>query len=71
MSNITKSGGNVYADIGIPNPEEHAAKASLVMRMAEIMRRDGLTQTEAANRMRALAARRLQAPEGAVPAVLA
>ena len=48
---ITKSSGNVYADIGIPNPEEHAAKANLVMRMAEIIQREGLNQTEAARRM--------------------
>ena len=32
-----KSSGNVYADLGIPNPEEHLAKARLAMRIEEVL----------------------------------
>ena len=48
---ITKSSGNVYQDLGIKNPEEHALKAELVRQIAARVREDGLTQTEAAARL--------------------
>ena len=47
---ITKSSGNVFADIGLPNAKEHLVKAALVSRIADIMEADGLTQTVAAKR---------------------
>jgi predicted XRE-type DNA-binding protein len=47
---ITKSSGNVFADIGLPNAKEHLVKAALVSRIADIMEADGLTQTVAATR---------------------
>jgi predicted XRE-type DNA-binding protein len=49
---VTKSSGNVFADIGLPNPEEHRAKADLVIQIAKIIERDGLTQVAAAKRMK-------------------
>jgi len=40
--------GNVFADIGLPNPEERLAKADLAMRISEAIRARRLTQTRAA-----------------------
>lgn len=48
---ITKSGGNVYADLGIKNPDEHALKAELVRQIAAVMKEQELTQTAAARRL--------------------
>jgi predicted XRE-type DNA-binding protein len=48
---ITKSSGNVYADLGLKNPEEHALKAQLVLRIAGVLEEQGLTQTAAARRL--------------------
>ena len=49
---ITKSSGNVFADLGLKNPEEHALKAELVRQIAAMLEKEGLTQTEAARRLR-------------------
>jgi predicted XRE-type DNA-binding protein len=46
---VTRGSGNVFADIGIPNPEEHILKAELVRRIAITMREQGLTQAAAAD----------------------
>jgi predicted XRE-type DNA-binding protein len=48
---ITKSSGNVYADLGIKNPDEHALKAELVRQIAAVMKEQELTQTAAARRL--------------------
>jgi predicted XRE-type DNA-binding protein len=48
---ITKSSGNVFADLGLRNPEEHALKAELVRQIAAMLEKEGLTQTEAARRL--------------------
>jgi len=40
--------GNVFADLGLPNPEEHLAKAELASRIGEVIRQRRLTQTAAA-----------------------
>jgi predicted XRE-type DNA-binding protein len=42
----TKSSGNIFADIGIPNAEEHLAKADLVIGIASLIKSKGLTQAE-------------------------
>jgi predicted XRE-type DNA-binding protein len=44
----TKSSGNVFADIGVPDAGEHLAKADLVIGIAAIIRSKGLSQTAAA-----------------------
>jgi predicted XRE-type DNA-binding protein len=44
----TKSSGNVFADIGVPDSDEHLAKADLVIGIASIIRSRGLSQTAAA-----------------------
>ena len=48
---ITKSSGNVYADIGIKSPEEHALKAELVRQIAGVIKEQELTQAAAARRL--------------------
>ena len=40
--------GNVYADLGYGNADEMVIKAQLVTKIAEIIKRKGLTQTKAA-----------------------
>jgi len=42
------SSGNVFADLGLANPEEALAKAELALRIAELIRARGLTQKQAA-----------------------
>ena len=44
----TKSSGNVFADIGVPNAGEHLAKADLVIGIAAIIRSKGLSQNATA-----------------------
>ena len=46
---VEESGGNVFADIGLPNPEERPAKADLAIRITETIRARRLTQTRAAH----------------------
>ena len=48
---ITKSSGNVFADLGLPDAETHVVKAKLVSNILDIMRDQGLTQTKAAELM--------------------
>lgn len=43
--------GNVFADLGLPDPEEALAKARLAQAVAETIERRGLTQDEAAKIM--------------------
>lgn len=43
--------GNVFADLGLPDPEEALAKAGLAQAIAETIDRRGLTQDEAAKIM--------------------
>jgi predicted XRE-type DNA-binding protein len=44
-----KSSGNVFADIGLPNADEHLVKAKLVFKIDAVMRERGLKQVDAAN----------------------
>ena len=41
--------GNVFADLGLTNPEERLAKADLAIRIGEAIRARHLTQTRAAH----------------------
>ncbi len=45
---VTPSSGNVFADIGVAEPEEELAKAQLASRIREIIRGSRLTQVAAA-----------------------
>ena len=44
----TVSSGNVFADFGLPNPEEALAKAELANKIILLIRKRGLTQLQAA-----------------------
>ncbi|HVB57803.1 MAG TPA: helix-turn-helix transcriptional regulator [Candidatus Acidoferrales bacterium] len=46
---VEEGSGNIFADIGLPNPEERLAKADLAIRIAETIRARRLTQTRAAH----------------------
>jgi len=48
-NSIVPSSGNVFADLGVEQPEEALAKAQLVSRLADIIEERGLTQTQAAS----------------------
>lgn len=39
---------NVFADLGLPNPEERLAKAALSIQIQEIIKKQRLTQAQAA-----------------------
>jgi predicted XRE-type DNA-binding protein len=45
---IEQSSGNVFADLGLKNPEELLAKAELVQRIVDIIAERKLTQVRAA-----------------------
>jgi predicted XRE-type DNA-binding protein len=45
---VLETSGNVFADIGLPNPEERLAKADLAIRIASTLRARRLTQARAA-----------------------
>jgi len=40
--------GNVFADMGLPNPEERLAKAELAIKIHDIIKKRHLTQAQAA-----------------------
>ncbi len=44
----TVSSGNVFADLGLRNPEEMLAKAELAHKITRVIRDQGLTQVQAA-----------------------
>ncbi len=45
--NMTRSSGNVFADLGLVRPEERLAKAGLALEIERIIRKRGLTQAQA------------------------
>ena len=48
---VTRGSGNVFADLGLPQPEERLAKAALALELARLIRAGGLTQKAAAERL--------------------
>ena len=40
----TKGGSNVFADLGLPNPEQELLKARLTLQIYKIVKERGLTQ---------------------------
>lgn len=42
---------NVFADMGLPNPEEELTKARLVLLLGKVIAEKGLTQEQAAQRL--------------------
>jgi predicted XRE-type DNA-binding protein len=45
---VEQSSGNVYADLGITNPQEYYAKAQIAYRICAIIKQRKLTQRKAA-----------------------
>ena len=45
---VTESSGNVFADLGLRNPEQELLKARLTLQIYRIIRERKMTQTEAA-----------------------
>jgi predicted XRE-type DNA-binding protein len=48
---VTASGGNVFADMGLPEPEEELTKAQLASHIRLVLERRRLTQVAAAQLM--------------------
>src|SRR5262245_45108968 len=44
---MRKRSGNVFADLGLPNPEQELLKAQLTLRIYRLTKQRGITQTEA------------------------
>jgi len=45
---VTEGSGNVFADLGLRNPEQELMKARLTLQIHRIIRERGLTQNQAA-----------------------
>jgi hypothetical protein len=43
----TRGSGNVFADLGLPNPEQERLKAQLTLQVYKIVKARGLTQAQA------------------------
>jgi predicted XRE-type DNA-binding protein len=48
---ITVSSGNVFADLGLPRPEERLFKAQIALQIDRFIQEKGWTQAEAARRI--------------------
>ncbi len=48
MIDVEKSGGNVFADLGVPDADEMLVKAKLASKIGEILMARGWSQMEAA-----------------------
>lgn len=44
----TEGSGNVFADLGLPNPEQELLKAQLALQIYTILKESGMTQVEIA-----------------------
>jgi predicted XRE-type DNA-binding protein len=45
---VTEGGGNVFADLGLPNPEQELLKAQLTLQIYTILKDSGMRQVEIA-----------------------
>lgn len=48
---VEASTGNVFADLGLPNPEERQMKSLLAIQIRELLDHKGLTQSQAIHRL--------------------
>lgn len=51
VANVTKSSGNVFADLDLPNPDERLAKSKIASTIQDVVESRGLTQKKAAELM--------------------
>lgn len=47
-SRVTEGSGNIFADLGLPNPEQELLKAQLTLQIYTILKASALTQVELA-----------------------
>ena len=47
-SSVTEGSGNVFADLGLPNPEQELVKAQLTLQIYTILKDSHMTQAEIA-----------------------
>jgi predicted XRE-type DNA-binding protein len=52
QTTIIRSGGNIFADLGLPDADLHMLKARLVICIDKLIEQAGLTQQAAAKLMR-------------------
>lgn len=45
---VTEGSGNVFKDLGLPNPEQELLKAQLTLQIYTILKDSGMTQAESA-----------------------
>ena len=45
---VTESSGNVFADLGLPNPEQELLKAQLTLQIHSILKNSGMKQVQIA-----------------------
>ncbi|MGC1613147.1 MAG: helix-turn-helix transcriptional regulator [Candidatus Acidiferrum sp.] len=48
VSRVTEGSGNVFADLGLPNPEQELLKAQLTLQIYTILKDSGMTQVQIA-----------------------
>jgi predicted XRE-type DNA-binding protein len=48
IARVTQGSGNVFADLGLPNPEQELLKAQLTLQIYTILKGSGMTQVEIA-----------------------
>jgi predicted XRE-type DNA-binding protein len=48
VARVTQGSGNVFADLGLSNPEQELLKAQLTLQIYTILKASGLTQVELA-----------------------
>src|ERR1700757_2093111 len=48
VSHVTEGSGNVFADLGLPNPEQELLKAQLTLQIYTILKSSGMKQVEIA-----------------------
>jgi len=48
VARVTQGSGNVFADLGLPNPEQELLKAQLTLQIYTILKDSGMTQEEIA-----------------------
>ncbi|MGB8458931.1 MAG: helix-turn-helix transcriptional regulator [Candidatus Acidiferrum sp.] len=48
VSRVTQGSGNVFADLGLPNPEQELLKAQLTLQIYSILKDSGMTQVQIA-----------------------
>ena len=51
IETVEASSGNVFADLGLPDPDERQLRVQLALRLNDLLKDEGLTQAAAAKRL--------------------